>query len=221
MATKARVPGQGRLRVIPVILLSLIMGIGSSAAYASGLYGGAGLDLCNPSDGSGQYYADFGYGGGLYWEVPRPGSHLMPEIDLFFIRRIFSSGKGSASYNYASNIIEVPAMVRLHLGENFSIAGGVYIADLLGNLSYANAVGSGESKYSRPVDYGWLVSTRVEFTAKVPRPVFLEVRYTGGLANLSSTGQTLHYYDLQFLFGVRLGGGNDSKTITKTSTFGR
>jgi len=142
--------------------------------------------------------AHLGYGGGLSLER-RLGNTFGVELGLAFIQRVNGYAPDTV---VSTNHILAPLLLNLHFGA-FKIGVGGYGAMGLGTLKMTSAGVASTPTYTeagiKTLDYGAAASAGINLGR-----LFLEVRYTYGIANVDSTGATTTTYnDMQGLAGFR------------------
>lgn len=191
--------GELSLMAAPVPDRRLIFADGS--LYASGF----GMAIrSTPSDNAGSpYAAETGFGFGILagWRKQILGFELgFQQLD-----RRFEVGGEQISTEYQ----QVPALMRLWLGDSFTLGFGPSFSVASGTVVVADAQGrtrnlSFDQASLKPVELGFVMNTQVHLLSSNRMGVLLGAQYAFSLLNHATRGD-FRYTDVQFFAGVRVG----------------
>lgn|GEM_PF-2622509 len=169
--------------------------------YASGF----GMAIrSTPSDNAGSPYAPetgFGFGVLAGWRKQILGFELgFQQLD-----RRFGVGGEQISTEYQ----QVPALMRLWLGDAFTLGFGPSFSVASGTVVVADAQGrtrnlSFDQASLKPVELGFVMNTQVHLLSSNRMGVLLGAQYAFSLLNHATRGD-FRYTDVQFFAGVRVG----------------
>ena len=147
-----------------------------------------------------------GYGGGLLIEFPFL-SHFGFEIGGLYLQRVESDSTLSPTLTTTATVLEVPVLLRIHLGQHFSFGAGGYYAYGLGNINYSDHTsGTYQDLKMNAYDYGVVGSLGFALPLASTVSLIVDGRVTYGLSNSSTAaGISSAYLDFQGLAGLRFG----------------
>ena len=219
--------------------LKIVLGIGSiiflasTEAHAFSISVVGAFNDSNPSTGAisgfsggatGAGASATGFGGGALFGFGGAGPIGFELGALYLPRNGTEAGSDGNNGTYTatikSTVLEIPALLRFHLGHMFSVGAGAYYALGMGTttMTMTDAGQSGTAAASTGSDFGLLASAAVTIPLAPTLGIVIDGRYTMGLkaANypLSTLGGILaggnpptmsaKYSDIQVLAGVKI-----------------